>query len=159
MEGREVIQDSQHSFTKAKSHLTNLAVVDIIELDILWCLPQWTREGLWMSFICTSTKPLTWSSTTSILEGHEFYGWTVWGMRNWLDGSIQRVVVNGSMPSWKWVTSGDPQRSKLGPVHFNIFISDIESGMKYTLSKFAGDTKLQLTWWGWDSIQRDMEKL
>lgn len=48
----------------------------------------------------------------------------------------------------------------MGPMLFNIFSSDIDSGIKYILIKFVDDNKLcdkvKMTE-GWDATQRDLD--
>ncbi|GAB0184910.1 mitochondrial enolase superfamily member 1 [Grus japonensis] len=75
-----------------------------------------------------------------LLEKVVRYGLDKWSVRwvgNWLTGHTQRVVVNRSYSNWQPVTSG----INIGPKLFNIFVSELDGGIKCTLMKFADDTK------------------
>ncbi|CAM5130106.1 unnamed protein product [Eretmochelys imbricata] len=64
-------------------------------------------------------------------------------IRNWLKGRLQRVLLKGELSGWREVTSGVPQGSVMGPILFNLFITDLGTKSGSVLIKSADDTKLR----------------
>ncbi|CAM5110902.1 unnamed protein product [Natator depressus] len=74
-------------------------------------------------------------------------------IRNCLTGRLQWVLLKGELSGWREVTSGVPQGSVLGPILFNLFITDLGTKSGCALIKFADDTKLG----GIANLERDRD--
>ena len=139
LETNKLIADSQHGFMRGRSCLSNVLVfldkttrltdegkaVDTVYLDFAKAFDKVPHERLLRK-----------------IEGHGITGKLLRWIREWLRNRKQRVCVQGSMSSWRDVTSGVPQGSVLDHVLFLIYINDLDSGILSNILKFADDTKV-----------------
>ena len=67
------------------------------------------------------------------------YDW----LEHYLTARSQKVVINGISLSLKYLQTGVPQGSILGPLLFLIYINDIINGLQCNVNLFADDTSIQ----------------
>ena len=96
------------------------------------------------------------------MKAHGISGSVLNWIKSWLSSRRQKVCVGQVDSEWKFVTSGVPQGSVLGPVLFLIYINDLDNNLISKLAKFADDTKLCKSVNSLDdtqSLQIDLDRL
>ena len=132
-----LILDSQHGFRKGRSCMTNLLLfldkvtaavdrgegVDVVFLDLAKAFDKVPRQRL-----------------LAKIKVHGIDGKVAAWISAWLSWRKQRVCIEGIASNWRYVLSGVPQGSVLGPLLFIIFINDLELQIINTVLKFADNT-------------------
>ncbi|KAF4789577.1 hypothetical protein TURU_150475 [Turdus rufiventris] len=127
---------------------------------VLQLLEGCQLEGLLMSGVVSGKllafKPQHFASK---LERHGFDRWTTRWIRNCLDGGTEGVAINGLVSKWRQATGDVPQESAVGLSSFNIFGSNMESGIECTLSKIVKLCGVVSMLEGREAIQRGLDRL
>ena len=138
----DVIFPSQHGFMPGRSCTTNL-------LEYLEEITKAVDEGqpvdiVYLDFAKAFDK-VPHRRLGVVLKAHGIDGKVLDWILDWLDGRVQRVVLNGEVSNWVEVLSGVPQGSVLGPILFLVYINTLDINVLNTApirSKFADDSKV-----------------
>lgn len=94
----EVIWVSRRGFTKGRWCLTGLmAFCD----GMIALMDKRRATDVMYLNLCRAFVMVPYCMLISKLGWFGFEGWTVWWMKNWLDGHSQKDVINSSMSRWR----------------------------------------------------------
>ena len=82
---------------------------------------------------------------------------------SYLGNRKQKVIIGGSSSTFKYVQSGVPQGSILGPLLFLIYVNDMTKDLQADIHQFADDTNLLYTYNDFEQVatkaNQDLQKL
>lgn len=104
MENKEVIDDSQHDFTKGKSNLANLL---FFYSGVAVLVDKGRATDIIYLVLCKAFDAVLYNSPVCKLEGYRFDGWTSWQIRIWLDNHTPKSCGQCPISKWsdKWCSS------------------------------------------------------
>jgi hypothetical protein len=152
----KILPKSQHGFLKGRSCLTNLLTTydsitrlvdegipcDVIFLDFRKAFDS-VSHGKLINKLTSMNFPLPMVS---------------W-IHSYLYARQQRVCLRGHFSNWTPVTSGVPQGSILGPLLFNIFLSDLPNIIVSKNSSYADDFKVHSPSYLSTRLQMDLDNI
>ena len=138
---RPAISSAQHGFVERRSCVSNLASL---------------LSTAWDSFSKRSQTDCIYTDYSSAFQSvnhrllshklqnsYHLHGNAFAWLQSYLQGRLQRVVVNGQCSEWTDVKSGTPEGGLLSPLLFSMFINDLPNVIsKSNILMFADDVKL-----------------
>jgi hypothetical protein len=151
-----ILPASQHGFLPGRSCLTNLLTTyDSITQLVDGGIPC---DMLFLDF----SKAFDSVSHIKLIEKLTvlcFPQHLVSWIYSYLYARRQRVCLRGHFSSWSHITSGVPQGSVLGPLLFNIYLSDLPKRIRSENCSYADDFKLYSPSYLASSLQLDLDRV
>ena len=141
LEKNHLICKNQHGFQKHKSCLTQL--LPHIDYILKNFLNNTDTDVVYLDYAKAFDK-VDHQILLNKLYSYGIRGRLLMWLNSYLTNRWQTVVINGVQSQPAKVTSGVPQGTVLGPVLFIIYLNDLESCIKHSVtSSFADDTRLK----------------
>lgn len=151
-----IIPESQHGFLPGRSCLSNL-------LDTYNYITQLVDAGVSCDMLFLDFKKafdsVPHAKLINKLSFLKFPPTTITWIHSYLHNRRQRVCLRGTFSDWTPVTSGVPQGSVLGPLLFNIYMSDLSRALISKNNSYADDLKLCSPSFLSTTLQSDLQNI
>ena len=150
------ISQDQHGFVKGKSCLSNLLETFDTIFNII---DEGAPVDLLYFDFSKAFDTVPHHRLLSKLENMGIKGNVLDVIKDFITNRTMRVCVEGEKSEIKYVMSGVPQGSVLGPLLFILYINDLPDNIKSKIKLFADDLKLIANASNYNTIASDLKEL